>query len=179
MKVSADICAWLHKHLFNTDLQLRAIRSAGTNKSAHAGPAAPATLRHARRLMFEKRWRTYGPCGKSTIKSHTLQKHCGSMLFGSIEDTNIRCESGPISTTDKRSPVGGLALDESFESTKTLLEWLHFDANVSDALTMFDQRAMDLIWAFLNNFTWSIVFNPTITSAKQVRAQTTQLKKRT
>ena len=37
-----------------------------------------------------------------------------------------------------------------------------FDANVSDALTMFDQRAMDLIRAFLNNFTWSIVFNPTI-----------------
>ena len=89
---------------------------------------------------------------------------------------NIRCESGPSSSTDKKSAVGGLALEESFESTKTLLEWLHFDANVSDALTMFDQRAMDLIRAFLNSFTWSIVFNPTITSAKEVRAQTTQLK---
>ena len=68
---------------------------------------------------------------------------------------------------------------KAFESTKTLLEWLHFDANVSDALTMFDQRAMDLIRAFLNSLTWSIVFNPTITSAKEVRGQTTQLKKRT
>ena len=63
---------------------------------------------------------------------------------------NMRCESGPSSTTDKKSAVGGLALEESFESTKTLLEWLHFDANVSDALTMFDQRAMDLIRAFLS-----------------------------
>ena len=50
-----------------------------------------------------------------------------------------------FSMQDKRSAVEGLALREAIGRTRTLLRWCHSEANVADALTKVDNRALELL----------------------------------
>ena len=79
--------------------------------------------------------------------------------------------------SDKRTAVEGLALKESIGRTRTLLKWVHSEINVADGLTKFDHRAQSLVRDFLRSPLWRIVFDPTFTSARKVKAQKTKAKK--
>ena len=87
-----------------------------------------------------------------------------------VIDAISRSESAALSMADKRSAVEGLALKESLGRTRTLLRWIHSEANVADALTKFDHRACGLLREFLRSPVWVLKYDPTFTSSKKLRA---------
>ena len=87
-----------------------------------------------------------------------------------VFDAISRSESAALSMADKRSAVEGLALKESLGRTRTLLGWIHSEANVADALTKFDHRACGLLREFIRSPVWVLKYDPTFTSSKKLRA---------
>ena len=108
-----------------------------------------------------------------TTVDQEISKVGGCLIIDAkgVFDAIHRNESAALSMQDKRSAVEGLALREAIGRTRTLLRWCHSEANVADALTMVDNRALELLRKFFQSRVWQIVWDPEFTSSKKLKQQ--------
>ena len=97
----------------------------------------------------------------------TLVTDCKAMY-----DSVMRaCSAGLGCGGDKRSAIEALAMKQSMTAAQTLLRWVHSEAMAADGLTKTSAPAVQTTMQFYTRREWSLVHDPTFTSAKKRKAR--------
>ena len=97
-----------------------------------------------------------------------IGKIAGAVIIDakSIYDT-LTSNNQPLQLAEKRTAIELLAYIRNTERNNTITRWVHGEANLADSLTK--QGASQMLWEFLKDSRWSIVFDEKQMSGKKRR----------